>query len=203
MPRRSNAVEQGVGRILATLSKPKMIGFISAYLAEVQRIEDAAWDVIEAFDLDTGPEWVVAIIGRIVNRGKGSFTLAQFRALVRAQVAINVSRGLTEDFFKVARLMVNNDPAGVSFSLLRVGTKHIKITQLGPYPTIGALPLWSGFLSARASATRLVFVYQPSGETLSFKYAPFGSTWPGAASTTRGYAWSDGTGGHYAGGFST
>jgi hypothetical protein len=205
--RKTTIVEQGTARVLGQFSNsPKLQALSAGYLRLVQDFENAIWDVLEAIDIDTGPAFMVAILGRIVGRGQSSFTLDQFRALIRAQIRINKSSGVVEDFLEVAQLMVNGAPSGVSFEIARVGVKALQITQHGPVPAIGFLTLWDGFKSIVDSATKLYFVAQPSGEDEAFRFAPWpepASNAQGPSDTSHGFGWDDGTGGKLAEDFST
>jgi hypothetical protein len=173
--RRNDLVEKGVARLLGQFSNsPKLQALAATYLRQAQKVETAAWDVIDAINIDTGPAFMLAIFGRLVGRGQSTFTLDQFRALIRATVRALRSNGVHEDFLAVARLAVNDLPAGVSFYLQNAGTKAIQITSFGPEPDVGYQAIWELFLGVKNATTRLYFIFQPGGDSTAYLHADAG-----------------------------
>jgi len=99
-------IERGLEKLLGQFQgKPIITALLTSYLRRTQRTEDMAWDVASRLNIDAGTDWILDAIGRIVGRGRSVYANdAIYKIALRAQIAINRSRGRVADIVEVARL---------------------------------------------------------------------------------------------------
>jgi hypothetical protein len=85
--------------------KPRIAALLRSYINRVQEIEDAAWEVLQAFDVNTCDETRLKVLAKIVGVSNFGWDLETFRAVVRARIATNRSHGTEDDILRVLRLI--------------------------------------------------------------------------------------------------
>lgn len=84
--------------------KPRIAALLRAMINRVQELEDATWEVLEAYHIDTADSARLDILGKIVGQNRFAFSDEEYRAVLRAKIASNKSRGLTDDLISVIHL---------------------------------------------------------------------------------------------------
>lgn len=99
-----------VGKMLARLGeefrKPRIQATLSAEAAQYQAIEDAYWQLLAEFGIETAVGWALDVLGRIVDEPRQGATDADYRLRVRARIRVNRSDGTIEDVIDVVRLLI-------------------------------------------------------------------------------------------------
>ncbi len=99
-------IARGLEKLLGQFQdKPILRALLTSYLRRTQRVEDMAWDVASRLNIESGTGWILDAIGRLVGRGRATYASdAVYRVALRAQIAINRSRGRVRDIVEVGRL---------------------------------------------------------------------------------------------------
>lgn len=83
----------------------KFRALVASYARRWQRVENMAWGVLDELTIDTGTGIVLDWIGTLVGRGRGTYVDdAAYRVALRAQIAVNRSRGRVAEIVEIARL---------------------------------------------------------------------------------------------------
>lgn len=93
--------------------KPAIRAWVCALATPAQAIEDALQDLLSNRAIDTGEGVQLNIIGKIVGQSRNGLSDDGYRPYLRARIATNRSRGITEDLIKIARLLINDALASV------------------------------------------------------------------------------------------
>ena len=158
-------VATGLGRLARQFRKPVVEAILASYLAEVQAIETAFWDLlIIGIDWNQGAH--LDQIGRLVGEARGPLGDLAYRNLVRARILANRSRGIFDDVREVLRATLD----GVNYSLDPVYPAAL-LAELDTFP--GAdLPARIGALVRRAAAAGVgVVTVSPAGTGEVFTFA--------------------------------
>ncbi len=135
--------------------RPRVAALLRAYLRQVQNLEDCAQEVLAAFDINVADAERLAVLGRVVGTPNFGWDLETYRAVIRAKIATNRSRGLESDITNVLRLITGNytDPI-VTHSLVPATL----LVEMG-YPVSDEHMVAVRFLlpKARAAGVRLNF----------------------------------------------
>lgn len=158
---------RGLARILQ--AKEDDAGFqawLSSYLKQIQKLEDATWEVIQKVGIDDLEGVGLDALGVLVGRGRNGLGDPDYRIAIRAQIRINRSSGTALDMLTIARLSV---PSGFSFRL----TEHFPATEqiqvLGEV-NFGIAVLLENLLQAKMGGVRLILQYaeRPDDELFAF-----------------------------------
>jgi hypothetical protein len=84
--------------------KPRIAALLRAYIRRVQELENDAWGVLGAFDVNTADAARLAILGRIVGQHNAGWNTETYRAVIRAKIATNRSHGREDDLVNVLQL---------------------------------------------------------------------------------------------------
>jgi hypothetical protein len=87
--------------------KPRFAALLKSYLDQIQELEDATWDVVEAHYVDTADLTRLKVLGRIVGQVYRGELVEDFRVMVRARIRINRSHGKQVDIIEVAQLLLD------------------------------------------------------------------------------------------------
>ena len=98
-------------------------------------------------------------IGKIVGRGKGSYTDEQYRAAIAAQIVINRSTGRDSEFLLVAELTA---PTAI-WSARSLRPRTFTITTLDPLGVL-AVPAADNFKQMTPNATYCAFIHRASDD---------------------------------------
>lgn len=89
---------------------PRLEGYLSALLDEVQALEAAIQQVKAGYHIDDAVGAQLDVLGRIVGQPRIGQDDESFRTYVLARVAANKSSGRTKDLLNVVRLATSNEP---------------------------------------------------------------------------------------------
>lgn len=103
---------------------PRVTALITAFVDEVQDLENALADVYDGRWIDLAVGDVLDDVGTIVNQPRLGFDDDRYRSLIRAKIGQNVSQGDPERVIQVAKLLIGASlvhlqelyPAGYSIS---------------------------------------------------------------------------------------
>lgn len=89
--------------------KAKLEALLSALIQQVQEAEDAAFTIINGFNLDTAVGDQLDCLGAIVGEPRNARTDTTYRLWIRARILLNRSSGKTEEIYAIFNLLI---PAG-------------------------------------------------------------------------------------------
>lgn len=145
--------------------KPILEALLRAFVDEIQKIEDAAWEVILYRSIANGFGVVLDMIGDIVGKGRANLSDDDYKVALRAQIRINRSCGTPEDVIAVARLSV---PSGFTLHYSEAYPATI-IIQINEPITFSIPVLLLNLIAAKAGGVKLLLEY--TAETNSFMFA--------------------------------
>lgn len=100
------------GKMLARLAeefrKPRIMSILRGEAAQYQAIEDACWQLLTEFGVDSATGWALDVLGRIVGEPRQGALDADYRLRVRARIRVNRSDGTIEDVIEVVRLLIGS-----------------------------------------------------------------------------------------------
>ena len=100
-----NHVAIGKGRFIQQYkNKPRMAAWLESYLVEVQAIEDAAFQVIDAI-IDTSTGNALSKWGKLVGQENPGLSDDDYRVIIRARIRVNRSNGKPDDLIQILDLI--------------------------------------------------------------------------------------------------
>lgn len=184
----------------------RMRALLASYLRQIQKLEDFARDVALVMSINTGVGVGLDRIGKLVGRGRGGLADDDYRYALRAQIRINRSSGVTEDFIDVLMLSVDRNPL-FSVDAHDTGPATAEAVMHGAVPTNVVGVLWTSVRQVKEAGVRLEFVFSEYSDGFTFCFAPsiVDSAAHGPERPNQGFGWGgDATlGGHLAGVFGT
>ncbi len=94
--------DQGIALFIDQFKgKPRLEAWAKAYLRQVQKLENASWDVLLLRFLDSAVGVHLDVIGRLVGELRQDRDDTTYRRFIRARVRINRSKGNTVDVLDV------------------------------------------------------------------------------------------------------
>lgn len=99
--------------------KPRVAALLRAMIRRVQELEDATWEVLAAYNIDTADATRLDILGRVVGQPRFAFDDEEFRSVIRAKIAANKSRTLVDDIINVIHLAT-------------AGTQEVHVSHFSP-----------------------------------------------------------------------
>lgn len=101
---------QGLVEFVAPFwGKPRMAAMLRSFLNRVQELEDAGWEVLEAFNINTADDARLAVLGRIVGQPNFGWSTETYRSIIRAKIRTNRSKSREDDIVDVIRLAMNSE----------------------------------------------------------------------------------------------
>jgi hypothetical protein len=170
-------VERSILQLIEVFRKPRNQEWLRTSVGQVQEIEDALWQLFNAFDLETGEGAVLDLIGNLLGERRDSRLDPDFRAALRARILVNQSDGRVEDMLAVLVALVpalegSDDilvselhPAGIHFEVLA--------DLAGVEPTTIARML----RQAKPAGVRLTMVVGDTADTMIWR-SPAGADIP-------------------------
>ena len=144
------------GKMLARLGeefrKPRIQAILSAEAAQYQAIEDAYWQLLTEFGVDTATGHALDVLGRIVGEPRQGALDADYRLRVRARIRVNRSDGTIEDIIEVVRLLIGS---------VLLPSATIKLTEY--YPAAFVLRITGLVISATQALIYSSFIKQARG----------------------------------------
>lgn len=159
--------DRGLAKLLTQFrDSPVLRSVLRAYLRQIQRIEDATWEVIQARHID-GEGIVLDYIGNLVGRKRKGLGDTDYKIAIKGQIRINRSSGTPEDLLAVIRLSI---PEGYTFTYDEsyTGTVLVEVLQL---PVFNIKILYENLRTAKPAGVKLLLVYPVQDEATSFAWA--------------------------------
>jgi hypothetical protein len=135
---------------------PKVLGILAAKVRKSQELENDIWKITDAISIDSPYDFILDIIGKIVGRGRNELSNQLYRLAIRAQIRINRSSGIVEDFNAVGQLAANDPTVVIICS--PIGTAAGQVEMYGLPPGGGAV-MWDSFRQMPVLGVSLNFVY--------------------------------------------
>lgn len=149
-----------VSLIPPLFGKPVVAALLRSYIRRVQELEDDAFEVLQAFDVNTCDETRLKVLAKIVGVSNFGWDLATFRAVVRARIATNRSHGREDDIINVLRL-ITGSTAPITVTPFVPASMHVEMGE----PVSAAHMTAIAFLlpKARGAGIRLNFIAPTEG----------------------------------------
>jgi hypothetical protein len=132
--------------------KPRVAALIQSYLDQIQELEDATWEVLDARHVNTATGVHLDTLGAIVGQPRFTSDDDVYRSVIRAKIAANRSKGTTDSLINVVRLA--GDVAS-PVQVTHVGPAVVRITLAEPVDAAGLAALAFILPKARAAGVRL------------------------------------------------
>ena len=101
--------DRAEGRLLEQYAnKPRLVAWIRSYAAEVQELEDAAFDVLLLRLLDNAANAQLDTLGRIVREDRKERTDAVYRKFISARIKANRSTGHGSEVMAILRILTDS-----------------------------------------------------------------------------------------------
>ena len=123
LAQQTDHVGDGTDRLLEQFKdKPRVLALLTAYLEQVQGVEDTLWQLFLDRWISTAAGEQLEVIGRIVGEKRQGSLDDEYRAFLRARIRANRSVGLLAELVKIVALIQNDtlpvlareyDPAAV------------------------------------------------------------------------------------------
>ncbi len=191
-------VSSGLALFMAEMRKLEdPVALATAWLTQVQAIEDAFWDLLLQADLENAIGAQLDQIGELVQLARGVLDDTLYRPLLRAGIRARRSNGTGEDLIAIATLALQG--TGITFSL-REGHGSAVIEPHAFLPEGFADVFLRVLRLGKAGGVQLQLFTPPAElEAGLFTLAPAGALLP-VADANRGWgADAGGTGGHLTG----
>lgn len=159
--------ESRVSRLIEQFQdKPDLEALIRSYLAQLQDVEDALFEIILERDLDNAVGLQLSTIADIVGQPRTTSDDDRFRTMVRARIAINLSDSTGEDIIRVANLLLVD---GEAYELKEEPPAQLRVTVLDPLTSADADLMRDLLNLADAGGVRLLFQFNTSLASASDK----------------------------------
>lgn len=189
-------VARGLSRLLQQYkSSPYMVGLATSYLNRIQELENACWEVILYRLLPNASGAQLDTLGRIVGRGRGSLSDANYFLAIQAEIRINRSCGTPEDMIAIAILSL---PMGDVFTYAEAYPAVALFSVITPETMTNINLLFQSLTRGKPGGVKLMLSYLTTAAGGSFTFSPYSAP---VASTVQGFSdyYHPGTGGFFAG----
>lgn len=135
--------------------KPILAALLRAFVVHVQKIEDAALEVLDARGAPVG----VALdrVGEIVGRGRNGLDDADYLRAILAQILANRSSGQADTLLHIFELVT---PPGTTVDFVEPGFATIVLVTHGPFPFETTRQILT---MAKGGGVRLWITFSPDG----------------------------------------
>jgi len=159
-------IERHFGEALVKLvppywGKPVIAALLRSYINRVQEFEDACFEVMNAFDVNTCDATRLAVLGRVVGQPNFGWSESTYRAVVRAKIATNRSRGTEDDIVNVLRL-ITGSTAPITITSIVPATMSIEMGE--PVSADHLVAMVFLLPKARAAGVRINLITPTEGE---------------------------------------
>ena len=104
--------------------KPFIVALLSAFVREIQTLEDTIWEFMELRTLPLADMPRLKVLGKIVGQPRFGLDLEDYRTVIEARALANVSKGLASDVFAVLDVILGPG----TWSLFEVGNATLMLT---------------------------------------------------------------------------
>ncbi len=150
----SQHAEQAINNLIEFFRKPRNSEMMRIVGGQIQDIEDAAWQLYNAFDVDTATGVTLDLLGGVVGERRDNRLDPDYRAAVRARILVNLSNGRIEDMLAVLAALIPNNTG-------------ILVQEF--YPAAIRFDVFDSFSGASAeTVARMLRQAKPAGVKLTF-----------------------------------
>ena len=159
-------VAQGLALPIYDLRQPLFSALLGTYLAQVQLLEDSAWDVYIGTMLPAASGDALDMIGELVGEARKGRDDALYRLWIAARVRLSTSSGRPRDIYAIIRAVV---PASMPISLSEYFPGDFMIDLLGAVDGQMALEIATILHESNAAGVRVevLLALSPPGETFT------------------------------------
>ena len=101
-------IAEGTSKVITQYAqKPVFMTYLAVFLNQIQLVENAAADVLDAFTLDNAVGFRLDWVGAKVGQTRIGTTDDVYRRFIRGRISANRSRGSVQDVVKVARAVLD------------------------------------------------------------------------------------------------
>lgn len=188
---------------------PKFTGIVATYAGRLQKLEDVAWQVLDAWTsaVTSAPAGdMLTKMGKIVGRGRGSLADPEYWTAIRLKILVRRCGGRIEDFLRALRFAMNGNTYSVQSIEFQPATYLIEVSSAFGVDQMAII--WEdAFRRIKAAGVRLVFTYSTDVGTNDFTYSTIGEYSDSVLIETDVNGWGDADdptlGGFYAGAYIT
>lgn len=90
----------------AYCDKPRIVAILSAFLRQIQQVENAMFQLVSKINIDGGDGAVLDLIGSLIGAPRSGATDQEYRIVLRGVVAANKSDGKSGAVLKVLTLLL-------------------------------------------------------------------------------------------------
>jgi hypothetical protein len=148
--------------------KPLLEALLRSYLTQIQNVEDCAWEVIYARNIETGVGDQLDKIGEIVGRERLGLEDDEYRLAIRCQIRINRSSGKPTDIQVITEMTLDD---AWTFEYREFYPARIQITIV-ELVTFSLRLLLDNLRAAKMGGVALDIVYSTELPEESFTLAP-------------------------------
>lgn len=163
-------IDRGLAKAISIFKdKPVFQALLSSFLAEIQELENAIFEVIVYSGIDEVEGVSLDVLGKVLLRGRNGLSDVDYRIALKAQIAINRSQGTPVDVLKVATLSL---PAGFTITYVELYPAAIFVMINEAPVSFTPRVLFESLKTAKPAGVRLLFQYSiaPSGEAFMFSH---------------------------------
>jgi hypothetical protein len=170
LPYDSDHVARGVARLIERYRKPRTSALLGSWLAEVQEVEDALWQLLVERSLATAAGVQLDVLGRIVGQPRQGRDDETYQLWISAKNMVNRSSGRTTEMLAIARALVT--PAdGVALEEYFPAALLIRLS--GSFTLDLGYQIAYMLRKAKAAGVRFQMTWPISGASGStFRFAP-------------------------------
>lgn len=135
--------------------KPFIAALLSAFMREIQLLEDGLWDWMDLRTLPNADLPRLKVLGRLVGQPRLNFATESYRLLIEARALANVSRGRGSDLLAVLELLIGPG----NYNLLEIGDATLWLTVETPVDSEGLDMLVQILPDTRAAGVGLQLLF--------------------------------------------
>jgi hypothetical protein len=189
-------------RLLAQFDDAETLhAFVRLLVRPLQELEQAAFQLLDAFDLEDAAGAQLDMLGGIVGMLRDGRSDIAYRAYIRAKILANVSDGAVETILKIARTLLGESATSITYEHGRVFDNHpahfnlhVAATALRfPWdedseesPDVVAIALADAVFLAVSAGVSFTLFYQYTDDAHAFTFSSVGDA--EEDSTTQGFA---------------
>jgi hypothetical protein len=158
-------VVEGIAHLIELFRQgPRNQAELAAYLAQAQEVEDAFWDLFNAFDPDTAVGHQLDLIGKLIGEGRLARTDDDYRAAIRVRVLVNSSDGQPEQLIEIASAMFPSPTYTMAVDLQEFFPGSLSIAFVGDPGDVTHASVHRLLTLAKAAGVRLDTIFEsPEG----------------------------------------
>lgn len=143
---------------------PNLDGLLSAFLEQVQTLENNIAAVNASRDVDKATGLSLDAIGALVGRPRAGLADDLYRVFIKGQTLVNRSRGTAEDIIAAVLAVVSNSGKR-AYLVERTTSRSFELRVIGPVTAYEAQVLPGIVKRARAAGVRATTLMEPAGTT--------------------------------------